>query len=170
MSIRGWTDICLAFQLGLHLGEAPVIDTSLFIGRLSELESMKNILQDPLSREQRRLILGGMGGIGKTQLAITYAKHHYDFYESVFWLNATSEVALKTSMRSIAERVIEAAEYKTLDDEQILISVRRWLSETANTRWLLLFDNYDDPDAFELQKYCPHTAHGSIIIMTSLPD
>ena len=44
------------------------------------------------------------------------------------------------------------------------------LSHTRNTLWLLIFDNYDDPDQFEVGNYCPYTAHGSIIITTHLPD
>jgi NB-ARC domain len=164
------TDICPAFQLGLHLGEAPLIDPSLFVGRLTELKRMEEILQGTRSREQCRLILGGMGGIGKTQLAIAYAQRHCGSYDSIFWLNAVSEVALKTSLRSMAERLIETAKYEKLEDEQILLRVRRWLSETPNTRWLLIFDNYDYPDLFDIRKYYPHTAHGFIIITTRLPD
>jgi NB-ARC domain len=164
------TDICPAFQLGVHFGKAPLIDPSLFVGRLSELKKMETILQGAGYREQRRLILGGLGGTGKTQLAIAYAQHHCGYYDSIFWLNAVSEVTLKTSLRSIAERLTEPAEYEKLEDEQILLRVRRWLSETKNSRWLLIFDNYDEPDLFDIQKYYPHTAHGSIIITTRLPD
>jgi NB-ARC domain len=154
----------------LHLGEAPVIDPNLFIGRVPDLERMDEILRDGRSREQGRLILGGMGGIGKTQLAIAYARLSCGSYESIFWLNAASEVALKNSMRSMAERVLEVAEYEKLDNEQVLLRVRRWLSEKNNTRWLLIFDNYDDPNLFDIRKYYPYTTHGSIVITTRLPD
>jgi hypothetical protein len=61
----------------------------LFVGRETELQEMENILQ-PKSPDRRVLILGGMGGIGKTQLTINYAKQHRDSYSSIFWLNATS--------------------------------------------------------------------------------
>ncbi|KAF7508034.1 hypothetical protein GJ744_009616 [Endocarpon pusillum] len=158
------------FQLGLHLGEAPVIDPNLFVGRFSELESMHEILQDTRSQEQGRLILGGMGGIGKTQLVIAYSRLHRSSYESIFWLNAASEVALQRSMRLMAERVLEVAECEKLKDEQTVLRIRRWLSETFNTRWLLIFDNYDDPDLFDIRKYYPYAAHGSIIITTRMPD
>jgi NB-ARC domain len=154
----------------VHLGEAPLIDPSLFVGRFSELARMETILQGARCREQRRLILGGLGGTGKTQLAIAYAQRHCGSYDSIFWLNAVSEVALRTSLRSMAERLMEPAEYEKLEDEQILLRVRRWLSEMTNSRWLLIFDNYDDPDLFDIQKYYPYTAHGSIIITTRLPD
>ncbi|KAJ5273695.1 TPR repeat protein [Penicillium angulare] len=39
-------------------------------------------------RMQKRLFLGGMGGIGKTQLAISLTKNFRGFHSSVFWLNS----------------------------------------------------------------------------------
>lgn len=122
------------------------------------------------SHEQHRLVLGGMGGIGKTQLAIAYAKRYNDLYDSIFWLNATSEVSLKASLQSMAECILEADEYEKLEQKQIFLRVRQWLSQPQNTKWLLIFDNYDDPDIFDIQTYCPSVDHGTIILTTRLPD
>jgi predicted ATPase len=132
---------------------------------------MEEILQpDKESRQQRQVVLGGMGGIGKTQLAIAYAKLHNDAYTSIFWLNATSEITVKTSLKSIVQCFLEVHEYERLNDEQMLLRVRRWLSDLANRRWLLIFDNYDDPELFDIRQYYSHTAQGSIIITTRLPE
>lgn len=122
------------------------------------------------SQGQRRVVLGGMGGIGKTQLAIAYAMRHNALYDSIFWLNATSEITLKSSLVSIAECILEAAVYEKLSQEQAFLRVRQWLSQPRNTKWLLIYDNYDDPELFDLQQYCPSTTHGSIVITTRLPD
>lgn len=66
---------------GVHLGQAPYNNPKLFIGRESDIMKMEAILSpDAKSQEHRRLVLGGKGGIGKTQLAIAYAnryRHHY---------------------------------------------------------------------------------------------
>jgi NB-ARC domain len=132
---------------------------------------MEEILQpDEGPRQQRQVVLGGMGGIGKTQLAIAYAKLHHDAYTSIFWLNATSEITVKTSLKSIVECFLEVHEYERLDGEQVLLRVRRWLSDLANQRWLLIFDNYDDPELFDIRQYYSHAAQGSIIITTRLSD
>lgn len=40
-----------------------------------------------LGERHRVVILHGLGGIGKTQLAITYAKQYRDECSAVFWLN-----------------------------------------------------------------------------------
>jgi len=132
---------------------------------------MEAILKpNDLSVEQRRLVLGGMGGIGKTQLAIAYAERHRHSYESIFWLNATSLKTLQASLHQLAQHILTSDELKHCDDDQLTVHVSRWLSETDNTRWLLIFDNYDEPDQYQITKYYPHASHGSIIITTRLPD
>jgi hypothetical protein len=143
----------------------------LFVGRETELKEMENILQPKSKSPDRRvLILGGMGGIGKTQLAIDYAKQHRDSYSSIFWLNATSEATLNSSLRVVANRILLPATVGTLNDDQLRIEVLNWLSELENFRWLLILDNHDDPDGYKIQGYFPFVAHGSIIITTRLPD
>jgi hypothetical protein len=142
----------------------------LFIGRDTELEQMESILLSNSNYSTRKvLILGGMGGIGKTQLAINYAKRHCISYSSVFWLNATSESALNSSLRGVANRILPPETVSKLDDDQLRIHVSNWLSELDNTRWLLILDNYDDPDQYNLTQYYPSVAHCSIIITTRQP-
>ncbi|KAK5547272.1 hypothetical protein LTR46_012018, partial [Exophiala xenobiotica] len=51
-----------------------------------------------------------MGGMGKTQPAIAFAKRHHTEYDSVFWLNAASEATLKDSFRLVAEAIFDVQE------------------------------------------------------------
>ncbi len=143
----------------------------LFIGRDDELEQMTTILlANPDSSDRKVLVIGGMGGIGKTQMAISYAKRLRSSYSSIFWLNAASESTLKGSLRILAGRVLPADSVVIPDDSQLWIQVSNWLSELDNTRWLLIFDNYDDPDQYGIENYYPYVSQGSIIITTRLPD
>jgi hypothetical protein len=159
------------YDRGLNLLDAPDMSDHLFIGRDNELEQMKTILlSNPDSSDRKVLVLGGMGGIGKTQMAIHYARQHRLSYSSVFWINATTESALRTSLRRLAPQMLPSETVDQLDDNQLWVQISLWLSELENSRWLLIFDNYDDPNQCQIEQYYPFVIHGSIIITTRQPD
>jgi hypothetical protein len=163
----------LEYNLGLNLFDAPDMGEGLFVGREAELQGMESILQpqaDSPGSTRKVLILGGMGGIGKTQVAITYAKRHRHSYSSTFWLNANTKVTLNSSLRAVANRIIPPETVSKLNNDQIWVHVSNWLSEHNNSRWLLIFDNYDDPDEYKITQYHSSVAHGSIIITTRQPN
>jgi hypothetical protein len=103
-------------------------------------------------------------------MAIRYAKRHRTSYSSVFWVNATSEFALRTSLRRLAPQILPGETVNKLDDDQLWAQISLWLSKLENSRWLLIFDNYDDPNQYQIEQYYPFVAHGSIIITTRQPD
>lgn len=158
-------------SLGLCLSSAPQIEPGNFVGRAGELDHMQCILlPGAASTEQRNLVLGGIGGIGKTQLAIAYARRHRHAYSSVLWLNATSESTLKASWRLVMQGLVEAGELEQLSDEQVLARAQGWLAATCNTQWLLIFDNHDEPEGYAIEAYYPQAGHGSIVVTTRLPE
>jgi hypothetical protein len=120
--------------------------------------------------------------MGKTQLAIAYAKRHKDNYSAMLWLNAKDEDSLKQSFLRAANRILQqhpsAERLSSLDLEgnldQVVDAVKSWLSLPQNTRWLVIYDNYDnpkhsgnqDPQALDIRKYLPESYQGSIVITT----
>jgi hypothetical protein len=137
------------FELPFNLsGISEVIH---FVARDNELKTMQEILDGTAGR--RTAVLHGLGGIGKTQLAIAYAKQHRAEYSAVIWLNARDETTLKQSFAHIAEWILRhylAAAHiegalESQDLDQIVKAVIHWLDERRNDRWLLVYDNYDTP-------------------------
>jgi signal recognition particle GTPase len=55
---------------------------------------------------QKVIILHGLGGIGKTSIALEYAFRYSDLYTAIFWVDVTSEMSLIQSARGIVEQII----------------------------------------------------------------
>ncbi|KAF2719286.1 kinesin light chain 1 [Polychaeton citri CBS 116435] len=166
-----------AIQKG-YLSEA--IEARPFIARERELREVHAELNDGGAR--RTVVLQGLGGIGKTQLAIAYAVRHKEDYSAFLWVNAKDEDTLKSSYVQVVKRIIR--EHPTMirlanvdthaNLDEVVDEVKAWLSLPKNSRWLMVFDNYDnpkvseynDPTAFDLRQYLPETYQGSVIITT----
>ena len=89
------------FSIPFSLSGVPEIEQ--FVGRKEELIKMKEAFQDHGS--QQKVVLLGLGGTGKTQLAITFLKKHRDIYPAIFWLNGKNEDTLKRSFADMAKRL-----------------------------------------------------------------
>jgi len=83
-------DFSVAFSL------SNVSDVEHFVARKTELLEIHKALSGDGSR--KAVVLHGLGGIGKTQLSIAYAKRHKDSYSAIFWLNIKDENSLKQSL------------------------------------------------------------------------
>ena len=141
-------------------------------------------IHEELSSDGSRctIILHGLGGIGKTQLAITYAIRHKDSYSAIFWLNIKDEDSIKQSFARVAKQILRehplANRLSSVDVkgdlDEVVDAVKAWLSLPDNTRWLMIYDNYDnpklpgnsDPAAVDIQKFLPESYQGSVLITT----
>ena len=60
-----------------------------YVERDREMRMMEEVLCPGVERKERRIfVLHGLGGIGKTQLSLAYARKHQADYTAVFWLNS----------------------------------------------------------------------------------
>ncbi|KAL6709178.1 hypothetical protein ACN47E_001994 [Coniothyrium glycines] len=124
-------------------------------------------------------------------------------FESIFWLHAASAETLKTAFAVIAEQLQESYHSKQTDtkhavsqpedmpsheqegvesaqkttnlpeDKDTRREVLAWLSIPKNSRWLLIYDDVEDPDALYLQPYlppAPSTTKRGYILMTQRVD
>ena len=128
-------------------------------------------------------MLYGLGGIGKTQLALKFAKDHRAEFTSIFFLDGSSQESLLKSFAPIYRRITEGKGLQAPDSalpgkasrippEQMAEEVAQWLAQEQNNRWLLIFDNIDkepsDEGGFDIVPYFPPKDHGSILITTRL--
>jgi hypothetical protein len=108
----------------------------------------------------------GLGGIGKTQLAVEYAYRSRDLgrYTHILWINAASEEAIITDVGALAADILPASVVQSETDQRKLVeAVKDWL-ERCEQPWLLIFDNADDP--LIVEPYLPYSGPGSILLTT----
>ncbi|KAH7012086.1 kinesin light chain [Microdochium trichocladiopsis] len=169
-----------SFSISFSLSGVP--ETPHFVARDGEVAEMRRVLCSDGSR--RVVVLHGLGGIGKTQLAATYINRYRDEYSAIFWLNIKDEASIQQSFARVATQILEqnadTGSLKALDLQQdhnkIAQAVKAWLSLPGNTRWLLVYDNYDNPKlpgrradaAVDIHQFLPMAHQGSIVITTRL--
>jgi hypothetical protein len=90
-------DFSVSFSL------SNVSEVEHFVGRKKELAEIHRVLSSNGSRQV--VVLHGLGGIGKTQLSITYAKRHKDDYSGIFWLNIKDKDSLKQCFVKVAKQI-----------------------------------------------------------------
>ena len=101
-----------------------------------------------------RVALFGLGGIGKTQLALEYVYTHRDNYEFVFWISAVSEATLLSSFQDIAKRTRCVPNTLSMPPPEIASAVLAWLNRQES--WLLVIDNLDNIEVID--PYLPNVS------------
>jgi hypothetical protein len=112
-----------------------------FTGR----EDLLQVVRDALLSGDRAVVqaLHGMGGVGKTQIAIEYAHRHAYDYDIVWWLNAENSVLLGEQFAALGVALGCAERGAALP--LLRQAVHNDLRERQS--WLLIFDNAEDPEA-----------------------
>lgn len=106
--------------------------------------------------------ISGLGGVGKTQLAVEYCYRYGGNYKDVVWfITADSPMSIYNGFLEFAlELKIQLPKEFKVEDLQCVI--RKWLVE--HEKWLLIFDNLDNYG--DIEPYLPNVLNGHFIITT----
>jgi hypothetical protein len=136
----------------------PYLRNPNFTGR----EALLTNLRKALTSEQSTILtqaIHGLGGVGKTQLALEYTYRYMNAYDVVWWISSENLSTLDTNYANLAVR-LNFPEKDETEQSVMVAAVRDWLNQ--NPGWLLIFDNAQDME--EVRPYLPQAAIGHVLI------
>ncbi|GHO56521.1 helix-turn-helix domain-containing protein [Ktedonobacter robiniae] len=113
-----------------------------FTGR----EEVLHHLHELLNREHTTALtqswaISGLGGIGKTQIALEYAYQYRQDYHYIFWVSAATRESLFADIVTIMDQ-LQLPERNEQDQKKVVTAVKQWFA--SHQEWLLILDNADD--------------------------
>ncbi|KAJ8128652.1 hypothetical protein O1611_g4982 [Lasiodiplodia mahajangana] len=144
----------------------PATGRSRFVGRGDILQSISQSLR-PGGRDPRIAVLLGMGGQGKTSLALEYCRREMvsRYFRFIIWIDSSSPAALERSFAQAAENLAAmSGDKRTFANSKAHIGFLKTTIETAESPWLFILDNFDNPGSFKkILDVTPHSAFGAVL-------
>lgn len=126
--------------LGSYL---PLPSNGLFTGRKNELKELANNLLDK-SKSGIVIIqaVTGMGGLGKTQLAVEFGYRYGKYFRGVHWINLADPSQLDSEIANCG-REMDFPNFPEEQSEQVKLTLNTWKTTGPN---LLILDNFEEPN------------------------
>ncbi|MCZ4510122.1 FxSxx-COOH system tetratricopeptide repeat protein [Streptomyces sp. ActVer] len=145
-----------------------------FVGRMALLQGVEDQLNAQDTAAVLPHALHGLGGVGKSQLALEYVHRHQRDYELICWIPAERESLILAALAGLAVRLrltpagqdggggVPAANTAV---PAVLEALR---TGVPYDKWLLIFDNAENVEV--VRNYFPANGPGKIIVTSRNPD
>ncbi|MGI5118020.1 FxSxx-COOH system tetratricopeptide repeat protein [Marinactinospora thermotolerans] len=135
-----------------------------FVGRELLLEELRRRLREGTTALVPQT-LQGMGGVGKTQLAMEYAHRNRAEYDLVWWIPSETSAQVQQALIDLAVRLGVGSSNDPAAAVRAALEALRLGAPIDN--WLLIYDNAGDPE--ELQGFLPTDGPGQLLITSRSP-
>ncbi len=141
---------------------------SLFKGRDEIIERLRDGQAPGRATAIAGKAMHGLGGIGKTRVAIEFAWASRDAHSALLFVPAESAERLQTGLAALAGRdILALSEQEAREDAVKIPAVFRWLARHPG--WLMILDNVDDKPALKavselLQRLRREGGEGQVLI------
>jgi len=132
-----------------------------FVGRRGLLAAVDATLDDD-TRRPRAVALTGLGGVGKTELALELAHLRHRHGRVAWWISAEDPAGTATGLAALAT-ALGIAPFERREDARAAL----WAELDRTPGWLLVYDNADEPA--QLEPFLPAARHGDVIITSRNP-
>ena len=126
----------------------------------------------PKSSRRREAVLWGLGGFGKTRLALEYLKAYQEDYSAILWINAatydSAEESFAQAAKVLTSRRSFHAATPSVGARANMRLVHQWLASDKNIDWLMVIDSLDDLESVKCRDFVPECSHGSIVVTSTL--
>ncbi|MET8767958.1 tetratricopeptide repeat protein [Streptomyces sp. NPDC004658] len=147
----------------VHLDQPP---SHRFTGRQHELASIRDMLTaERAGPSVSAVVVHGLGGVGKSTLARQYVHTFRETYDLVWWIDTSSPGKIEEALAGIA-RLLSPVWAGTAQQPELTSWALAWLQR--HTRWLLVYDNAEDPAL--LRPFLGSLASGHHLITSRLAD
>ena len=119
--------------------QIPYDNTDRFAGRNDYLSLIDTALNPEGPPRQRSYRIWGLGGVGKTQIALAYANRGIGAFDVILWVRAETEASLKRSFTDIAVNLELAGASRTTSPDA---------NRDISLSWLLLCSMYRNPVSY----------------------
>ncbi len=141
-----------------------------FTGREDDLLRLREQLQNAgttvVLPANSPVALQGMGGIGKTQVAMEYAHRFRNAYDAVWWINASEVAFIDTQLSELGNKLGVPGEGSIADHAKAVLRMLERGQERVG-RWLMVFDNAEEVEP--ISSYLPETG-GHVVITSRNPQ
>jgi tetratricopeptide (TPR) repeat protein len=110
-------------------------------------------------------VIHGLGGVGKTQIAVEYAYLNVADYDVVWWMRAEESSTLASDFANLATE-LSLPQQDAQDQRVIVDAVRKWLGHNGD--WLIVFDNARSAE--DLGNFIPQGSTGHMVVTSRNPN